>query len=241
MLEHKVQFPKYKILKFGTRVGPLAIQMLIFFKKGGYSKMKRFLVVLFVAFLFFPLRSFGSEKLPGKYELIGDIDKAFGREQVTLTEFFNFSCGHCYKFLSSSRILHKKYGNRLIHKKVPIYWGKQSPFPAIAFYLAQIRGSEAKITQSIFDANFLGGAQIFDPRVVNFILSDLGINVDIRSQNDLRPKVQEGMSLAEKFSTNETPTVIINEVIKVVPSLYEGSIAKMTENLDLIINKLLQK
>lgn len=203
--------------------------------------MKRFLVILFVVFLFFPLRSFGSEKLPGKYKLIGDINKAFGREHVTLTEFFNFSCGHCYKFLSASRTLSKKYGNRLIHKKVPIYWGKQSPFPAIAFYLAQARGSEMEITQSLFDAIFLGGAKIFDPRVVNFILSDLGINVDIRFQNDLQSKVQEGMDLAEKFSAHETPTVIINEVIKVMPSLYEGSIAKMTENLDLIINKLLEK
>lgn len=201
--------------------------------------MKKLLIVLFAAILLFPINSFGLEKLPGKYKLIGDINKAIGKDHVTVVEFFNFSCKHCYKFLSASKSLLRKYGNKITYKKIPVFWGKQTPYPAIAFYLAQEKGIAEEVTQSIFDANFIGGAQIFDPRVVNFIISESGITEDIRNQNNLHAKVRQGMELATKYSANETPTLILNDVIKVTPKIAGGDVDKMTKNLDLIISKLL--
>ena len=203
--------------------------------------MKKMLVFLFIAILFVPINSSSSEKLPGKYELIGDINKAFGKNQVTMVEFFNFSCGHCYRFLTTSKPLLAKFGKKLVHKKIPIYWGKQTPYPAIAFYLAEKDGKTEEIVQSIFDANFLGGAQIFDPRVVNFIISDSGITKDVRKQDDMQQKVFGGLNLAKQLAVNATPTIILNDVIKITPKITDGNVDKMTENLDLIISKLLSK
>ncbi len=201
--------------------------------------MKKFLIVLFI--VLFPFQSFGMEKLPGKYELIGDISKAFGKKQVTMVEFFNFSCNHCYKFLTTSESLSKKYGDKIIHKKVPIFWGKQTPYPAIAFYLAQEKGNVKELTKTMFDYHFKNGAPIFDPQVVNMIISEIGMTEDIRRQESLFAKVQDGISLARKNSANETPTVILNEVIKVTPTITGGGVEKMTENLDIIIHALLSK
>jgi thiol:disulfide interchange protein DsbA len=201
--------------------------------------MKKFLIVLIL--MLFPYQSFGAEKLSGKYELIGDINKAFGKDQVTMVEFFNFSCGHCYKFLKSSEALSKKYGDKIIHKKVPIFWGKQTPYPAIAFYLAKEKGNVEELTKAMFDSHFKNGAPIFDPQVVNMIISEIGMPVDIRRQEYLFSKVQDGISLARKNSANETPTVVLNGVIKVTPTITGGNVQKMTENLDVIIQDLLSK
>ena len=201
--------------------------------------MKKILIILFAAILLFPIKSFGFKTLPGKYELLGDINKAFGKDRVTVLEFFNFSCGHCYKFLTYSKNLERKYGNKLAYVKIPIFWGRQTQFPAIAFYLAQSKGMAEEVTKNIFDANFEGGAQIFDPRVVNFIISESGMAEDVRNQNNLIPKVRQGMVLASKYKASETPTIIINDVIKVTPRIAGGDVEKMTENLDLIISKLL--
>ena len=201
--------------------------------------MKKLLLVLFIAILLSPVKSFGLDRLPGKYELVGDIKNALGKDRVTMIEFFNFSCGHCYKFLSTFPRTQQKFGNKLVHKKIPIYWGKQTPFPAIAYYLAEEKGKGEEVLHSIFDANFQGGAQIFDPRVVNFIMSESGISADVRNQNDLNAKVTEGIRLAFKYQANETPTIILNDVIKVTPRIVGGDVGKMTENLDLIISKLL--
>jgi len=201
--------------------------------------MKKILIILFAAILLFPIKSFGFKTLPGKYELLGDINKAFGKDRVTVLEFFNFSCGHCYKFLTYSKNLERKYGNKLAYVKIPIFWGRQTQFPAIAFYLAQSKGMAEEVTKNIFDANFEGGAQIFDPRVVNFIISESGMAEDVRNQNNLIPKVRQGMVLASKYKASETPTIIINDVIKVTPRIAGGDVEKMTKNLDLIISKLL--
>ena len=201
--------------------------------------MKKILIILFAAILLFPIKSFGFKTLPGKYVLLGDINKAFGKDRVTIIEFFNFSCGHCYNFLPHSKNLERKYGNKIIYVKIPIFWGRQTEFPAIAFYLAQQRGIANEVTKNIFDANFKGGAQIFDPRVVNFIISESGIAEDVRNQNNLIAKVRQGMELASKYKASETPTIIINDVIKVTPRIAGGDVEKMTENLDLIISKLL--
>ena len=201
--------------------------------------MKKILIILFAAILLFPIKSFGFKTLPGKYELLGDINKAFGKDRVTVLEFFNFSCGHCYKFLTYSKNLERKYGNKLAYVKIPIFWGRQTQFPAIAFYLAQSKGMAEEVTKNIFNANFEGGAQIFDPRVVNFIISESGMAEDVRNQNNLIPKVRQGMVLASKYKASETPTIIINDVIKVTPRIAGGDVEKMTKNLDLIISKLL--
>ncbi len=201
--------------------------------------MKRVLIILLAAMILFPIKSFGLEKLPGKYELVGNINKAFGKDRVTLIEFFNFSCGHCYEFLTHSKTLELKYGEKLNYIKIPVFWGRQTQYPAIAFYLAQREGIAEEVTKNIFDANFQGGAQIFDPRVVNFIISESGISEDVRIQNNLIVKVRQGMALADKYNASETPTIILNDVIKVSPRIAGGDVEKMAENLDLIISELL--
>ena len=56
------------------------------------------------------------EKAPfkGKYEIIGPIEALKGIKQIEIMEFFNYSCGHCYRFLETSKKLHTKYKDKLM-------------------------------------------------------------------------------------------------------------------------------
>ena len=56
-----------------------------------------------------PNLALAEDKIKGKYEVIGSIEKLKGVKQVEMTEFFNYSCGHCYKFLETSKKLHSKF------------------------------------------------------------------------------------------------------------------------------------
>ena len=106
------------------------------------------------------------DKIKGKYEVIGSIEKLKGVKKVVMTEFFNYSCGHCYRFLETSKKLRAKFKDKLYHKKYPIYWGQQTAFPAKAFYIADELGLEEKFTQELFDTNFKLHVNIFQPRVI---------------------------------------------------------------------------
>ena len=57
-----------------------------------------FAILLALAFLI-PAPSFADNKIRGNYEVIGDLEKLKGATSIELKEFFNYSCGHCYKFL----------------------------------------------------------------------------------------------------------------------------------------------
>ena len=84
----------------------------------------------FLKILFFLLAScsilpniaFAEDKIQGKYEVIGSIEKLKGVKQVEMTEFFNDSCGHCYKFLGTSKKLHARSEERRVGKECRSRW-----------------------------------------------------------------------------------------------------------------------
>jgi len=159
-----------------------------------------------------------------------------------MTEFFNYSCGHCYKFLETSKKLHAKFKDKLYHKKYPIYWGQQTAFPAKAFYIADELGLEEKFTQELFDTNFKLHVNIFQPRVIQRLSQHYKIEQEIRDgmkSPSIEAKVNESLALANKYNANETPTIILNKVLKVTPSISGGTTEMMTENLELIIGDIL--
>ena len=205
---------------------------------------QKFLLVLLLTILIgFPSQAaLAGDKIRGKYEVIGSLDKLKGAEQVEMLEFFNFSCGHCYLFLTAVKKLHNKYKDKLFHKKYPIYWGEQTTFPAKAYYITDELGIEEKFTQELFDTNFKLHINIFQPRVVQRLSMHYKIEDEMRAgmkSKAIEDKLNKSLALAKKYNANETLTLILNGVLKVAPSLSGGDVDKMTENLDLIIEDIL--
>ncbi|MDH5763693.1 MAG: DsbA family protein [Nitrospinota bacterium] len=180
--------------------------------------------------------------IEGKYQLVGKADGLKGAKQIEMIEFFNYSCGHCYKFLETSKRLHEKYKGKLLHKKSPIYWGQQNPYPAMAFYISDKQGVEKKFTQELFDTNFKLQINIFQPRVIKLLAKDYGIEKEMtEGMRDpaIKSKVERSLEMAKQYNANETPTVIINETLKVTPSISGGSVDLMTKNLEVIFDSIL--
>ncbi|MCF8721185.1 DsbA family protein [Nitrospina gracilis] len=207
--------------------------------------MKRFipLLILVASLIAAPAVADGP-KIAGQYKVIGDLKNLKNVQQIEMMEFFNYSCGHCYGFLEESKRLHAKFKGKLLHKKQPIYWGQQTPYPAMAFYIADEQGMEEKFTKTLFDTNFQLGVNVFQPRVISMLSQDFGIQeamTDGMKSPRIRNKVQKSLQLAQEFGVDETPTIIINGTLKVTPSLSGGDVKKMTDNLIVIFNDLLKK
>ena len=206
---------------------------------------RNFLKILFFLLagcLTLPNFTFAEDKIQGKYEVIGSIEKLKGVKQVEMTEFFNYSCGHCYKFLESSKKLHAKFKDKLYHRKYPIFWGQQTALPAKAFYITDKLGLEEKFTQELFNTHFKLQVNIFQPRIIQGLSRHYKIEQEIRDgmkDPAIEAKVKESLALANKYNANETPTIILNKVLKVTPSISGGTTEMMTENLELIIGDIL--
>ena len=202
-------------------------------------------VATLLAFIFFlpgPIL-LADEKIRGKYEVIGDINKLKGVKTIKMLEFFNYSCGHCYRFLETSKKLHAKFKDKLHHKKYPIYWGNQTPYPAKAFYIADELGLEKEFTQELFDTNFKLNINIFQPKVIKFLAKEFKIEKEMTEgmqSQTISKKTSESLALAKKYKANETPTIIINDVLKVAPSNTKGNVDDMTANLETIFDDILK-
>ena len=202
----------------------------------------KILFFLIASCLILPSFVLAEDKIKGKYEVIGSIKKLKNVKQVEMIEFFNYSCGHCYKFLETSKKLHQKFKDKLYHKKYPIFWGEQTALPAKAFYITDELGLEGKFTQELFDTNFKLHINIFQPRVIQRLSQHYKIEQEIREgmkSLTIEAKVNESLTLAKTYKANETPTIILNKVLKVTPSISGGTTEMMTENLELIIGDIL--
>ncbi len=206
--------------------------------------MRYLTALLLIALVIIPssIQAGSDAKFRGKYEVIGNLDSLKGAKQVEMLEFFNYSCGHCYKFLETSKRLHTKFKDKLFHKKYPVYWGNQTPYPAMAFYISDELGVEEKFTQELFDTNFKYGINIFKPRAIKILAKDYGIEKEMTQgmeSADVKAKVQQSLTLSQQYKAGETPTIIINKTLKVAPSMYGGSVDKMTDGLELILEDVL--
>ena len=200
------------------------------------------LTLLLASFSTIPNFALAEDKIKGKYEVIGSIEKLKRVKQVEMIEFFNYSCGHCYRFLETSKKLHAKFKDKLYHKKYPIYWGQQTASPAKAFYITDELGLEEKFTQELFDTNFKLQINIFQPKVIQRLSQHYKIEQEIRDgmkSPAIEAKVNESLALANKYNANETPTIILNKILKITPSISGGTTEMMTENLELIIGDIL--
>ena len=57
----------------------------------------------------------------------------------------------------------------------------------------------------------------------------------------IKAKTDRSLELAKQFKANETPTIIINDILKVAPSMTNGSVDEMTDNLAIIFEDILKK
>ena len=205
--------------------------------------MKHAAAILMAFIFLFPGTVLADEKIRGKYEVIGDITKLKGAKTIKMLEFFNYSCGHCYRFLETSKKLRAKFKDKLHHKKYPIYWGNQTAYPAMAFYIADSVGIEEEFTQELFDTSFKLSIDVFQPKVIRFLAKEFKIEKEMKEgmQSDvIKAKTDESLALAKKYKANETPTIIINDVLKVAPSISKGNVDDMTANLEIIFEDILK-
>ena len=205
--------------------------------------MKHAAAILMAFIFLFPGPVVAEEKIRGKYEVIGDITKLKGAKTIKMLEFFNYSCGHCYRFLETSKKLRAKFKDKLHHKKYPIYWGNQTAYPAMAFYIADSVGIEEEFTQELFDTSFKLSIDVFQPKVIRFLAKEFKIEKEMKEgmlSDAIKAKTDESLALAKKYKANETPTIIINDVLKVAPSISKGNVDDMTANLEIIFEDILK-
>ena len=113
----------------------------------------------------------------------------------------------------------------------------------MAFYITDDLGLEEEFTQELFDTNFKLNINIFQPKVIRFLAKEFKIEKEMKEgmqSPSIKSKADRALALAKKYKANETPTLIINDVLKVTPSISKGNVDDMTANLEIIFKDILK-
>ena len=95
----------------------------------------------------------------------------------------------------------------------------------------------------MFDTNFKLNINIFQPKVIKFLANEFKIEKEMKEgmqSSAISEKTNKSLALAKKYKANETPTLIINDVLKVAPSITKGNVDDMTANLETIFDDILK-
>ena len=143
----------------------------------------------------------------GDYELVL-LTQPHSQATVDMVIINNFACPHCAKFNASLPLLSKKYGSRLNIQFIDIITNERTREASKAHLIAQQKGNAAQVRSFLYD-------QLRKPRDqndTNVLRQRFGIDVDSVTAAQVT-MLESRSSLAYRIAT-ETPTILINEQIK---------------------------
>lgn len=182
--------------------------------------------------------------IEGVYDKLSNHKFSFDGKRVEIIEFFSFYCGHCYEFEKSIPVIKGNFPRKIKWRTVPIYWGKGSPKPGQAYFLAEESGKGEQMRKAIFKAFFVEKRDIGNVGVLEDIGIKLGLGFDFSRRlraGEKAEDVGEAILMSKKYGVNETPTLIIAGNLKTSPGMLDNNVDFLRYNSITILKSIFNK
>lgn len=179
----------------------------------------------------------------GLYTKVPGGQFSYDGKTVEIIEFLSFYCSHCYKFEKAIPVIKGNFPKKIRWTTVPIYWGKGSPKPGEAYFLAEEAGRGEEMKKAIFNAVFVEGKDIGDMNVLEEIGVKAGLGFDFSRRLRAGDKAKEAAAataMADRYHVQETPTLIIAGNIMTGPGQVGGDMDKFRDNAIAILISILK-
>ena len=158
------------------------------------------------------------------YEVIAEQ----GTEEPTITEYFSFFCGACYRFEPIAQAMDEKYPAAFEKSHVSfINYKGQGMMMNQAWALAQRLGKEKEIAAAIFQRNFAQNNMIGSKEDFEAIFATNGVDKadfdKMINSFGVRGMANKMDREASNYGVNSTPTFIINGKYKLIPQGFSES------------------
>ena len=182
--------------------------------------------------------------IEGVYDRVSGQQLKFDGNVVEIVEFLSFYCGHCYHFEKSIPVIKGNFPKKIKWKTIPIYWGKGSPKPGEAYFLAEEAGKGEQMKKALFHAVFVDKRDIGNIEVLEDIGTKVGLGFDFSRKlrtGEKAKEVGEAILLSNVYGIDETPTIIIAGNLKTSPGMFHGNINILRDNVITILKSILKK
>lgn len=147
------------------------------------------------------------------YQVIAPPVAVGKTEDVVVTEFFWYGCGHCYTFEPMLTAWGKQLPEGAIVQPSPAVWNDPMRMHAKAFYIAEVLGVKAAMHPVIFDAMHLQRKRLVSRLELRDLFEDNGVDPDKFDKAfdsfGVDSQVRQADSRARSAKVSGTPTLMV--------------------------------
>ena len=141
---------------------------------------------------------------------------------IKMTIFLDFYCSHCHQFDTTVvPLLEKEYGDKLQVEYIgyPLVDPQVSHIPVLAYYLADEQGKGKAMRDALFTTIWDLRMDVSRPDILLGVAAKAGLDLDAFKQgfndNRMMERMEQGMKDAKSIKLRGTPTVLIDNHLKV--------------------------
>ncbi len=147
------------------------------------------------------------------YQVIAPPVAVGKTEDVVVTEFFWYGCGHCYTFEPMLTAWGKQLPEGAVVQPSPAVWNDPMRMHAKAFYIAEVLGVKAVMHPVIFDAMHLQRKRLVSRLELRDLFEDNGVDPDKFDKAfdsfGVDSQVRQADSRARSAKVSGTPTLMV--------------------------------
>ncbi len=179
--------------------------------------------------------------IEGVYDRMDNVKFSFDGKQVEVMEFLSFYCMHCYHFEKAVPVIKGNFPKKVKWTTVPIYWGKGSPKPGEAYFLAEEAGKGEEMKKALFQAAIVDKRDIGNIEALDDIGMKIGMGFDYSRRlrtGEKAKEVGEAILKSKAYGIEETPSLIIAGNLKTSPGMFKGNTDLMRENVIIMLKSI---
>ena len=154
-------------------------------------------------------------------------------KKIEVTEFFWYSCPHCFAFDPYLAEWVKKHGDTIVFKRVPVNF-RESFIPQQKLYYAlEAMGKSDELQGKIFHAIHVEHQNLdSDAAILDFVVKH-GVDkqkfIDAYSAFGTQTKVKRALTLQEAYKIDGVPTIAIDGKYETSPSIVGSAMGQQPE------------
>lgn len=173
----------------------------------------------------------------GLYDIVDPRKPVLENDPVEVIEFFNFYCSRCYVLNRSWQDMVDFLHRPIRHIQIPIIFGDdQLPWASIGWLAAEKSGKGRAFKHAVFEAKFKYDQDIGSKDVLLKIAAGIGIESQVRDaiasgHTEFAVTFRQGMERKQRLGVTVTPTLFINDNIRVLPDHTADNTQLQLENI----------
>lgn len=167
------------------------------------------------------------------YRVLSKPQQTDSGKKVEVTEFFWYSCPHCFAFEPDLEAWVKKQGDNIVFKRVPVAF-RDSMLPEQKLYYAlEAMGKAEEMQRKIFNAIHVQHLQLNNDAAIADYIAKQGVDkqkfLELYNSFGVQSKARRAAQLQQAYEIDGVPTVAVDGRFLTSPSIVAASMGNVSE------------